>query len=217
MELETELVIDQPRETDYQYETLFGSTTKQDSVEFLPPTIQNQGAKPVTRMGCGCYGICHAINSQNLAVSKIDGMRFYDIPAEGLWINRLKTNPEAEKQGSTLQSWLDTMKDLGYITGYTRVVGIADMQDALNNVRLLYTWSKKCNWHTVTSEHKYTLWDWYAHIFAIIGYNASWWIAVNSYGTQNWIFYIDYKYTDSLFSVYSLHDSRDAVVFANKK
>lgn len=49
-------------------------------------------------MGCGCYGICHAINAQNLAVSKIDGMRFYDIPAETQWERRLEKTPESEKQ-----------------------------------------------------------------------------------------------------------------------
>ena len=217
MELETELNIDQPRDTDYQYEQLFGSGDSQESQEFLPSSIQNQWAKPKTRMGCGCYGITHAINAQNLAVSKIDGMRYYEIPAETQWMRRLEKTPSAEKDGSTLQSWLDTMKELGYITGYSRVNTIAEMKDALNNTRPLYTWSKKCNWRTVTSEHKYTLWDWYAHIFCIVWYNSSGWIAINSYWPSNWVFYIDYEYTDSLFSVYSLHDSRDSEVFSKIK
>ncbi len=214
MELETDLIIDQPRESDYMYEQLFGSGDSQDSREFLPPSIQNQGAKPKTRMGCGCYGICHAINAQNLAVSKVDGMRFYEIPAEGQWLRRIDVTPEAEKKGSTLQSWLDTMKELGYITGYSRVNTIAEMKDALNNTRPIYTGSLNCNWNTVRDDHIYSLGNGYAHIFCIVGYNKSWWIAINSYGPSNGVFYIPYEFTDSLFTRYALSDSRDADVFS---
>ena len=42
MELETELELDQPQDTDYQYEQLFGAGDSQESREFLPPSIQNQ-------------------------------------------------------------------------------------------------------------------------------------------------------------------------------
>ena len=90
-------------------------------------------------MACGSYGICHAINAQNRAVAEIDQMRYYEIPAEGQWMRRLETSPSAEKYGSTLQSWLDTMLELRYITGYSRVNTIAEMKDALNNTRPLYT------------------------------------------------------------------------------
>mgnify|MGYP001570317557 FL=1 len=93
----------------------------------------------------------------NRAVAEIDQMRYFDIPAEGLWMNRLEKDPAAEAQGSTLQSWLDTMKDLGYITGYTRTNGIESMKDSLDNKRPLYTGSKNCNWHTVRDEHQYSL------------------------------------------------------------
>lgn len=109
------------------------------------------------------------------------------------------------------------MKELGYITGYSRVVGIADMQDALNNYRPIYTGSLNCNWNTVRDNKQYSLGKGYAHIFCIVGYNASGWVAINSYGPSNGVFYIDYEFTDSLFSRYAISDSRDAEVFSKQK
>ena len=39
---ETDLVLDQPRDTDYQYEALFGSSESKGMTVFMPPSIQNQ-------------------------------------------------------------------------------------------------------------------------------------------------------------------------------
>jgi hypothetical protein len=213
---EVNIELDQPRETDLVYETLFGATGWWISKEFLPPHIQDQSANDSTRMGCSRYGLVHAINAQNLAVSKVDGMRFYEIVAKVSWDNYLKINPSARKDGATLQSALDQFLELGFITGYSRLFGIADMKHSIDNIRPIYTGSKKCNWKTVRDNHQYSLWEGYAHIFCIIGYNESSWIAINSYGPYNGVFYIDFKFTDSLFSCYSISDKRDDEVFANK-
>ena len=210
---ETTLELDQPRDTDFVYETLFGATSWGEPIEFLPPHIQDQSANESTRMGCSRYGLVHAINAQNLAVSKIDGMRFYEIVAKTSWDNYIKINPAAKKEGATLQSALDQFVELGFITGYSRLNGISDMKHSLDNFRPIYTWSKNCNWNTVRDDHKYTLWTGYAHIFCIVWYNQSSWIAINSYGANNGVFYIDFDFTDSLFSCYSISDKRDEAVF----
>ncbi len=217
MELpETTLELDQPRDTDLVYETLFGATWWSEPKEFLPPNIQDQSANESTRMACSRYWLVHAINAQNLAVSKIDGMRFYEIVAKTSWDNYLKVNPFAKKEGATLQSALDQFLELGFITGYSRLVGIADMKHSLDNFRPIYTGSKKCNWNTVRDDKKYTLWTGYAHIFCIVGYNESSWIAINSYWPNNGVFFIDFDFTDSLFSCYSISDRRDDAVFNSK-
>lgn len=217
MELpETTLELDQPRDTDLVYETLFGATWWSEPKEFLPPNIQDQSANESTRMACSRYWLVHAINAQNLAVSKIDGMRFYEIAAKTSWENYLKVNPSAKKEGATLQSALDQFLDLGFITGYSRLFGISDMKHSLDNYRPIYTGSKKCNWNTVRDDKKYTLWTGYAHIFCIVGYNESSWIAINSYWPNNGVFFIDFDFTDSLFSCYSISDRRDDAVFNSK-
>jgi len=214
---EVEIELDKPRDTDLIYETLFGSTSENSPKELLPPHIQDQSANDSTRMACSRYWLVNAINAQNLAVSKIDGMRFYEIVAKTCWENYLKVNPSAKKDGATLQSALDQFVELWYITGYSRLNGISDMKHSIDNIRPIYTGSKKCNWHTVRDDKKYTLWEGYAHIFCIVGYNESSWIAINSYWPNNGVFYIDFSFTDSLFSCYSISDKRDDEVFNNLK
>lgn len=83
---ETNLELDQPSPSDLVYEELFGSTGGElGNVLMMPAHIQNQGAKPATRMACSRFGICHAINAQNKAVSERDGMRYFELPAELYW------------------------------------------------------------------------------------------------------------------------------------
>lgn len=207
-ELET-IELDTPDPRDYMYEDLFGSSYNTETVEFLPINIQNQSDSKNTRMACSRYGICHAINAQNEYVKWKDGMRYYVLPAKFYWEEYLKVNPKAEQEGATLQSALDQMKKLWYITGYTKVVDIDQMKNALNNIRPLFTGSKKCNWNSVRDDKIYAFWEGYAHIFCIVGYDHSGWIAINSYGSENGRFIIPYEFTDSLFSVYAISDSRD--------
>lgn len=215
--METTLNLDQPKENEFIYETLFGSEDSQHSIEFLPAHIQNQGAKPITRMACSRYGMVHAINAQNRYVQTKDWGRYYEIPAEWQWENYLKINPKAEEEGATLQSALDQFTELGYITGYSRLSSIEDMKASLNNARPIYTGSQNGDWAYVRDFKQYKLrTDWRVvwHIFCIVGYNASGWIAINSYGINNGVFYIPYDLTSSLFSRYSISDSRDSAVIS---
>lgn len=115
---ETNLELDVPREGEREYEELFGGENSVDAVYnvFYPPTIFNQGAKAKTRMACSRYGIIHAINAQNAAVAKIDGMRTYEYNPEVMWQNFLKVSPQAEQEGATLQGALEQMVELSLIT-----------------------------------------------------------------------------------------------------
>lgn len=219
-DIETNIVMDVPKDGEFHYESLFWSEDSQDPKEFLPPSIQNQGLKKITRMACSRYGMTHAVNAQNKAVQWVDWMRFYEIPAEGQWENYLKVNPNAEHEGATLQSAIDQFIDLGYITGYSRLNTISDMKASLNNTRPIYTGSQVWDWQFVTTDHKYrvrTDGRICGHCFCIVGYNNSWWVAINSYGQTNGVFYIPYDLTDTLFSRYSISDSRDTEVFNNLK
>ena len=211
---EVNIELDVPDERDYQYADLFGSTEElPESIQFLPDTIQNQGTLPETRMWCSRYGMAHAINAQNKAVQERDKMRFYEFQASNFWIQYIKINPSAKKDGATLQSALDQMLKMWLITGYTRVKTIQEMKQSLSEYRPIYTGSKNANWNTVRDDQIYTLGTGYAHIFTIVGYNHKGWIAINSYWISNWVFSIPYNLTDSLFTRYSLSDSRDEEVF----
>lgn len=214
----TELELDQPREWEHIYDELFWATDTNEMYNvFYPHTIFNQGAKPLTRMACSRYGIIHAINAQNIAVAKIDKMRTYEFNPEVMWENYLKVNPSAEKEGATLQGAIEQMVDLNLITWSSKLLSIDSMKDSLMNFKPIYTWSKQCDWSSVRDFKRYALGTGYAHIFCIVGFDWAWWIAINSYWPSNWVFHIDYKFTDSLFSCYSLSDSRDQEVFNKLK
>lgn len=228
IDVEVNIELDVPDERDYQYDELFGSAWEPTNkiVEFLPREIQNQWIDPLTKMACSRFGIVHAINAQNYAVSKIDGMRFFEISWKWMWENYLKTIPNAITDGATLQSALNQMLDVKYITGYSCIklanqkadeAVINSMKHSLDNTRPIYTGSKLCDWKSVRDFHKYALWTGYAHIFCIVWYNESSWIAINSYGANNGVFYIPFELTGSLFSCYSLSDSRDDEVFYKLK
>lgn len=215
---ETSLELDQPSDKDYIYEDLFGSSeVKNKTVAYYPEHIQNQWAEHITKMACSRFGLVHAINAQNKEVSRIDGMRYYEIQAKVSWENYLKENPSAQKEWATLQSALSQFVKLWFITWYTRLNWIESMKNSLDNVRPIYTGSKNSNWSTVTNEHIYSIWTGYAHIFCIIGYNESSWIAINSYWPNNGVFYIPFNLTYSLFSCYAISDTRDDEVFNNLK
>lgn len=216
--IETTLNLDQPKENELEYETLFGSSDSQAGNVFYPQIIQNQGAKALTRMGCSRYGICHLVNAQNWAVKKKDGMRFLEISGEAMWEIYLRKNPKAESEGATLQSALDQFIENGYITGYSRLTTIANMKASLDNCRLIYTGSQNGDWNSVRDNKIYRLRTdgrIVGHIFAIVGYDASGWIAINSYGENNGRFTIPFDLTDTLFSKYSISDFRDEEVFKN--
>lgn len=211
---ESLIELDQPRENERKYEELFGNSSEQDGYNvFYPPTIFNQWAKPKTRMACGRYGIVHWVNAQNYAVSKIDWMRWFEYNPEVMWENYLKVNPDAEIEGSTLQSGLDQMVELGIITWYSRLNWIDSMKSSLRSFKPIYTGSKQCNWSSVRDFKRYELGTGYAHIFCIVGFDGSGWIAINSYGPSNGVFHIAYELTSSLFSCYALSDTRDQHLF----
>lgn len=91
------------------------------------------------------------------------------------------------------------------------------MKYALSKVRLILTGSKNGNWVSVRERKIYELGNGPAHIFAIVGYDETGWWAVNSYGENNGLFHIAYELTDTLFTRYSISDSRDEEVFLNAK
>lgn len=137
--IETNIELDVPDERDYEYEPLFGVTETEEYNVFYPKTIFNQGAKDETRMACSRYGACHAINSQNRAVAEVDGMRWAEMNPEVSWGNYLKINPQAKKEGATLQSSLKQFLELRLITGYSKVSTIEEMKDALIHFRPILT------------------------------------------------------------------------------
>lgn len=214
---ETNIELDVPDDRDYKYDELFGATEEPSPIAFYPVHIQNQASFPITKMWCSRFGMCHAINAQNEYVKSKDGMRYFELPAKIYWEAYLKTNPKAKTEGATLQSSLEQFKKLGFITGYTKLNTIEEMKNALHNIRPIYTGSQNWNWVSVRDKKIYALrtdWKVVGHIFCIVGYDDNGWIWINSYGANNGRFSIPFNLTNTLFSKYAIHDTRDEAVFA---
>ncbi len=86
------------------------------------------------------------------------------------------------------------------------------MKDSISHGRLISTGSINGNWNDVRDNKTYSLRNdgrKVGHAFCIIGYDASGWIAVNSYGQNNGLFTIPYDLTNTLFTRYSVVDDND--------
>jgi hypothetical protein len=207
----TNACFDEPESTDFEYgEIDFGSTAEITDIKFLPKTIFNQGAESVTGMACSRYGMAHIVNAQNLYVSEVTGIGFTEYDPKPYWMEYIKSNPDALKNGATLQSALSQFKSNGLITGYAVANTVELMKSAINKGHLIYTGSLRGNWklpNRIYSEatDNRTI----GHCFPIVGYNAEYWIAVNSYGQNNGLFYIPYSLTNTLFTRYAVIDAKD--------
>lgn len=204
---------DEPSSTDYEYsEIYFWSTEDAKEVKFLPRTIFNQWAEAITGMACSRYGMTHIVNAQNLYVSEATWKEFTELNPKPYWLAYLEENPSARRDGATLQSALTQFKNNGLITGYAVANSVELMKSALRKGHLIYTWSLRGNWNLpnrIYSEvtDNRTI----GHCFPIVGYmdGEDYWIAVNSYGQDNGLFYIPYSLTDTLFTRYAIVDSKD--------
>jgi len=123
---------DEPKSTDFAYDQLdFGSTEEVTDIKFLPKTIFNQGAEAVTGMACSRYGMVHIVNAQNLHVSEVTGGAFAELNPKPYWLAYLEENPDARRDGATLQSALSQFKANGLITGYAVANSVELMKSAL--------------------------------------------------------------------------------------
>ena len=216
---------DNPSSLDWDYQLVAGNSTGNVRKRY-PFTIQNQWLQAKTKMACSRYGITHAINAQNSHRAWETNTSLVEIQALDLWLRRLAVNPSCEYKWDSLQSGLNQAKAEGLITGYaaclTNETGDTNskMKNALDNYNFIYTGSQVADWHYVTTNHLYkvrTDGGICGHIFAIVDYDDEWFIAVNSYGEENGLFTIPYSLTDTLFTRYTIFDSKDEEAIANYK
>lgn len=109
------------------------------------------------------------------------------------------------------------MVELSLITGYSRIRSQDDMKASLLAFKPILTGSQNGDWSYVRDFKSYRLRTdgrVVGHIFCIVGFDGSGWVAINSYGASNGVFHIPYELTDSLFSRYAMSDTRDAHLFA---
>lgn len=200
--MEENAVIDIPDERDYPYEMLVGGEYK--NVEFPRDIliVQNQWAQPLTKMACSRYGMAHIANGQNILLDKWQPYQWID-----LWKSYLEINPQAETSGATLQSALKQAKDTKIISWYAVVKTIDEAKQAIDRGHFIYTGSSNGDWVSVRDKKIYALrtdsrivW----HVWVIIGYDDTGFIAINSYGQNNGYFSLPYNLFDTTFTKYAI-------------
>lgn len=206
--------IDLPDERDWHYSDIMklkekekeevGGSVEED-IEVIKKwlLIFNQWEKRETQKACGEYWLRHCDNAQHLLIgdeAQIDPFQWWVAYQEHrdssvLW------------QGTSIQGNLTRFKSAGIIAGYGLAMSIYLAKQAIDNRNFIYTGSNNGDWKSVRETWIYKLrtdnkivW----HLFCIVGYDDSWFIAINSYWPNNWYFTIPYELYNTLYSRYAV-------------
>lgn len=217
---ETKLIIDQPRETDYEYETLFWAVEPLPSRMRVPKiTIWNQWLEDKTKMACWNYAMTHIVNAQNKISDAVNKVKNIELNPAIIWKEKLlPTNPQAEFDWTTLQSNLDLFMKLWLITWYTKTQNKEEKMDAMYHQRYIFTGSQTGDWLKVRETWIYwirTDWRIVWHLTAWFTYDRDWVYGINSYGPKNWIVKCPWDlFLNNFFTQYAISDTRDELAFA---
>ena len=202
-------------ERNWKYGDFYGDILENnlpESIVFLPESIYNQGLEVIMKMSCTRQSPVHIVNAQNKFVSEKTWVEQVIVDPKILWLARIKEDENVITRWDSIISWVKQCLKEWLITWFTQLDSIDEMKDSLSKWRLIATWSNNWNWNSVKNIHVYTLrtdlkkvW----HAFCIVWYNPLWWIAINSYWDKNWIFTIPFDLTDTLYTRYSIMDSKD--------
>jgi len=215
--------VDKPDERNWKYNNVFGDISSDElpeEIRFLPDTIYNQWIDPIMRMSCTRQSPVHIINAQNLYVSTQTQRKFSTVDVKPIWVEAVNNNPNISSEWDLITNWLSQCKNKWLITWYSIVSTIDEMKHSISKWRLIATGSNNWNWNTVRNTHLYEIrTDWRVvwHAFCIVGYNELGWVAVNSYWEDNWVFTIPYNLTDTLYTRFSVSDTKDESYIINYK
>ena len=211
--------IDNPSEYDLSYSEVFWeewwweSVIKYDlNIIKNNLTIFNQLQQTLTNMACWCYWSTHCINAMNIIESNSLWSSYEQKNPMLFWKDFLINNPTALYQWSSLQDWISFFVKKWLISGSVRCYTIEEAKRAIDNNRLIYTWSNNWDWNKVKTIWKYwiktkSFW----HLFCLIWYNDEWFIWVNS--LNDWYFILSYEYWNTLYSRNALCDTTNKEAF----
>lgn len=215
----TNLILDQPRETDYEYEAVFWAIEPIKKRMRVPKiTIWNQWAEVKTRMACWNYAMTHIVNAQNTISDAVNKVNHIELNPWIIWKEKLlPINPDAEYEWTTIQSNLDLFKSLWLITGFAKVKTKEEIMDALDHQRYIFTGSQTWDWQNVRDNHIYkvrTDWKIVWHFTAYFTYDKDFVYWVNSYWPDNWKFKCSWDiFLNDFYTQYAISDSRDEKAF----
>lgn len=204
--------IDCPDDRDFHFESLFWDVThfKKD-FPYKELKVWNQGLDHRTAMSCTRCGGTHITNAQNIQEIKLTGKIIPEINPFVRWEEYLKENPDAQRNGASLQSELRQMKKHNDISGYSVVRTLEEIMQAIDIWQYIYTGSQTGDWTYVRTDMKFrrrTDGKIVGHVFPIVDYKLSErvFICLNSYWPANWYFSLSFDDIKELFTMYAIAD-----------
>lgn len=206
-------VYDEPSRYDYLWKDYAeGQEGSKKIVDQVKIKVRNQYSNKDTYKACSCYWLTAIYNWYQVVEYKKNGLNF---DQEDPRRKRLAFQNERGNINSwaSLQDLMCFFKKRGLIDWYLRTKTVEETKNAIKNGCLIYTGSSKCS-RSKTSKAKEFVYDpdWANHCFAIIDFDDTWFVAINSFGEDRGdkgVFHIDYDKYQYLFSTYAIIDHDD--------
>ena len=175
--------------------------------------VRNQNAYKDTVSGCGIYGLTAIYNWNQLNEFADKGIEFeqedprwkrYTFQAE-------RWNPW--NVGSSLQDCMSFFRKHWLIDWYLKCTTVEECKNAIKNGCGIYTWSNKVSWKESSKNKELTQGSGWAHCVALVDYDDTWFIMINSFGTNwwdNWFCHVNYDKFNLLFTTYAIVDHDDS-------
>lgn len=203
---------DNPSEYDILWEEYAEGLAKGKVADKYQIKVRNQNANADTLKGCSVYGLTAIYNGYQLREYDENWIEFEQEDPRWKWL-AFQAERGYPNSWASLQAVMTFFKNRKLIDGYVKCVNAEECKNAINNWCLIYTWSSKCSW-SATSKAKEFMYDanWASHCFAIIDFDDTGFIAINSFGEKRWdkgFFHINFDKYQHLFSTYAIIDHDD--------
>lgn len=205
-------VYDEPSRYDYLWEDYAEWNDSKKIVDKFNIKVRNQNTNKDTRKACSVYWLTAIFNwYQCVEFDKMD-LEFEQEDPRRKWL-AFQNERWYQDMWASLQDVMRFFKVRWLIDWYLKATTVQECKNAINNWYLIYTGSSKANW-TKTGQNKEFYYDekWASHCFAIVDYDETWFIAINSFGEtwwDKWFFHIDFDKYNYLFTTYVIIDHDD--------
>lgn len=206
-------IYDNPWKYDIQWED-YVEWAKGKKFPWKKLKVRNQNAYKDTVSGCWVYGLTYIYNGNQINEFEDKWIEFEQEDPRWKWYTFQAERWNPWNVWSSLQECMSFFKKRWLIDWYVKCNTIEECKNALNNWCWIYTWTTKCNWKQAKANKEFAYDpNWAAHCIAIVDYDDTGFISINSFGEywwDKWYFHINYDMFDNLFSKYAIVDHDDS-------
>lgn len=181
--------------------------------------IWNQNSQPTTYKACGIYSATIISNGQNYNEYMTANVPFTQEDPLSVWkkFQNIRWRPN---RGTSLQEVAKSMKRQGYWNNVLECKTEAEMKNGITNWCFIHTWSNKIDRKKSSKWTAVFCKSGVAHLIAIVGFDAKWFIAANSFWSNWWddgYFHIPYWNKNKLYTCLAVLDADSSKMIENVK